>query len=111
MGRTIVLGGMFDAIPGTLVLAVSLASGGAVNIAFLVSILISNLPTGTGASSVKERGGTSRRKIYTLWLQVMIICVISTLVGVVLIEVAPHLTGMYVSAAAGGSLLGMWRFQ
>ncbi len=54
-----------------------------------------------------ERGGLSHRKIYTMWLRVMGICIISTLVGVVLIEIAPHLTGAYISAAAGGSLLGM----
>ncbi len=34
-------------------------------------------------------------------------CVISTIGGVVLIEIAPHLEGVYAMAGAGGAVLAM----
>lgn len=85
----------------------TLAIGGAVNVAFLGAILVSNLPEGIAASSVMERGGIPRREIYKMWLFVLIVCLISTIGGVVLIEIAPYLEGVYAMAGAGGAVLAM----
>ncbi len=67
MGRTILLGALLDGIPESLVLGMTLAIGGAVNIAFLGAIFVSNLPEAIAASSVMERGGILRREIYKMW--------------------------------------------
>jgi hypothetical protein len=48
-----------------------------------------------------------RLRIYTILLFVKLICIISAVAGAGLIQVAPHLTGVYAMAAAAGALLAM----
>ncbi|MDD1665917.1 MAG: hypothetical protein LUQ23_00075 [Methanomicrobiales archaeon] len=106
-GKEILLGALLDGIPESLVLGMLLAIGGAVSIAFFGAVLISNLPEGLAASSEMERGGTPRRRIYTMWVAVILICVLSTMGGVVLVQIAPQVEGIYIMAAAGGAVLAM----
>jgi ZIP family zinc transporter len=106
-GKVIVLGALLDGIPESLVLGMSLAIGGAVSLAFFGAVLVSNLPESIAASSEMERGGIPRRRIYTIWLSVILICVLSTIGGVMLVQIVPRLTGIYAMAAAGGAVLAM----
>jgi ZIP family zinc transporter len=106
-GQTIVLGTLLDCVPETLVLGMSIAIGGAVSIALLVSMLVATLPMTIGASAMMEAGGMQRRKIYGIWLFVILVCVISAAVGAGLIQILPQLTGIYVMAAAAGALIAM----
>lgn len=106
-GKVIVLGALLDGIPESLVLGMSLAEGGAVSLAFFGAVLISNLPEGLAASSEMERGGIPHRRIYTIWLSVMLLCILSTIGGVILIQNVPSAEGAYVMAAAAGAVLAM----
>jgi ZIP family zinc transporter len=106
-GKVIVLGALLDGIPESLVLGMSLAIGGAVSLAFFGAVLVSNLPESIAASSEMEHGGISRRRITTIWLCVILICVMSTIGGVVLVQMVPRLTGIYAMATAGGAVLAM----
>jgi zinc transporter, ZIP family len=106
-GQAIVLGTLLDCIPECLVLGMSFAVGGLISIALFVSMLIATLPMTIGAASMMEAGGMSRRKIYGIWLMVMLICVISAVAGAILIQIVPQLTGMYAMATAAGALLAM----
>jgi ZIP family zinc transporter len=65
-GKTIVLGALLDGIPESLVLGMTFAIGGVISIAFFGAILVANLPESIAASSVMERRGMPRRKIYKL---------------------------------------------
>jgi zinc transporter, ZIP family len=107
LGKTIVLGALFDGIPESLVLGMTFAVGGAISIAFFGAVLVSNLPESIAASSEMEHGGVPRSRIYLIWLFVMLICVMSTVGGVMLIQIAPQLTGIYMMAAASGAVLAM----
>ena len=107
MGKTIVLGALLDGIPESLVLGMTLAVGGALSIAFFGAVLVSNLPEGIAASAELERGGIPRHKIYSLWIFVMLISVISTIVGVMMIQIVPSAEGVNAMAIAGGAVLAM----
>jgi ZIP family zinc transporter len=107
-GKTIVLGSLLDCIPECLVLGMGVAiGGGTVSIALFVSMLVATLPLAIGASSLMERGGMTHRRIYTIWLLVILVCVFSAMGGAALIQLVPQLTGTYVMAAAAGALLAM----
>jgi hypothetical protein len=66
-GKIIVLGALLDGIPESLVLGMSLFMGDAISVAFLGAVIVSNLPESISATSEMDRGGVSRRKIYTIW--------------------------------------------
>jgi zinc transporter, ZIP family len=85
----------------------SLAVGGAVSLAFFGAVLISNLPEGLAAAAEMERGGMPHRRIYSLWLLVMLLCIGSTIGGVILIQNIPSAEGAYVMALAAGAVLAM----
>jgi ZIP family zinc transporter len=106
-GKTIVLGALLDGIPESLVLGMSFAVGGTLSIAFFGAVLASNLPEGIAASSEMVRGGVPRHHIFLLWLFVMLICVMSTIVGVMVIQIAPSAEGVNSMAMAGGAVLAM----
>ena len=50
-GRSLFIGSVMDNIPENAALGITLASGGAINIAFLVAIFVSNLPEGSASSN------------------------------------------------------------
>jgi ZIP family zinc transporter len=106
-GKIIVLGALLDGIPESLVLGMSLFMGDAISVAFLGAVIVSNLPESISATSEMDRGGVPRRKIYTIWLIVLLSCVIITIVGATLIQYTPSLEGIYVKAFAAGAVLAM----
>lgn len=106
-GKTIVLGALLDGIPESLVLGMSLVTGDAISIAFLGAVFVSNLPESIAATSEMDRGGISHRRIYGIWLIVLLSCVIVTIIGAALIQFVPTLEGFYVKAFAAGAVLAM----
>ena len=106
-GQQIVLGSILDMVPECLTLGMSIALAGTVSIALIAAMLIATLPLTIGASSIMEAGGMPRRKIWTIWIFVVLVCVISAVLGAGLIQILPQLTGFYVMAAAAGALIAM----
>jgi len=106
-GKTIALGALLDGIPESLVLGMSLFLEGSVGIAFLGAVFVSNLPESIGASAEMDRGGTPHRRIYRIWLFVLISCTLFTILGALLIQVIPSAGGFYVKAFAAGAVLAM----
>jgi ZIP family zinc transporter len=106
-GKAIVLGALLDGIPESLVLGMSLFLEGSIGIAFLGAVFVSNLPESIGASSEMDRGGMPHRRIYKIWLFVLIACVIFTVLGALLLQYIPSVEGMYVKAFAAGAVLAM----
>ncbi|MCP4380383.1 MAG: hypothetical protein GY798_03010 [Hyphomicrobiales bacterium] len=59
-GLGIVLGTVLDGIPESVVLGMSISTGGGVSVALLVAIWISNFPESLGATSNLEKSGMER---------------------------------------------------
>ncbi len=106
-GKAILLGALLDGIPESLVLGMTFAVGGVISIAFFGAVLVSNLPESIAASSEMERGEMPRNKIYLMWFFVVLISVISTIIGVMVIQIAPYAEGIYAMAIASGAVLAM----
>ena len=106
-GEAIFIGTLLDNVPESIILGMSLAIGGAVNIAFLVAVFISNLPEGVAGSLNMEAAGRSRRNIFWMWLSLVVISAFCAGFGYLLIQWLPAAEGMFSRAFAAGAMLTM----
>ena len=105
-GRTLFIGSVMDNIPENAALGITLASGGALNIAFLVAIFVSNLPEGLASTNDMKVSGLSRKYILLLWSVAVIIGTFSTTIGYgVLANTNPHVISISIAFAAGAILV------
>jgi len=103
----IVLGIVLDGIPESVVLGLTVLEGGAVSAAFLVAVLLSNLPEAIAASTGLAAGGWPKRRIIGLWALVTVVCGFASLAGYGLLDTASPSTVAFVLAFAGGAILTM----
>jgi zinc transporter, ZIP family len=103
----IVLGTVLDGIPESIVLGLSLLEGGAVSIALLAAVFLSNLPEALSSTAGLSKSGWGRQRILTLWVTVTAVSGISALAGYAFFDGASAATIAFVQAFAGGALLTM----
>ena len=103
----IVLGIVLDGVPESLVLGLTIVSGGSVSAAFLVAVFLSNLPEAIAATSGLQRSGWSRSRILGLWTLVMVVSGLAAVIGYVALDSATPETIALVLAFAGGAILTM----
>ncbi len=60
-GAAIFIGTLLDNVPESIILGMSLALGGTINLAFLAAVFVSNLPEGAAGSVNLQASGRSRR--------------------------------------------------
>jgi ZIP family zinc transporter len=85
----------------------SLALGGAINLAFLVAVFISNLPEGVAGSINLEAAGYGRARIFWMWFSLLLVSAACAGVGYLLISQLPQANGRIVQAFAAGAMLTM----
>ena len=103
----VVLGIVLDGIPESAVLGLTLLESGAVSVAMLVAIFLSNLPEAIAASSGLAGSGWSRGRILGLWVGVAAVSGVAALAGYALFETASPSAVAFVLAFAGGAILTM----
>lgn len=106
-GAAIFIGTLLDNIPESLILGIGLASGGGINVAFLAAVFISNLPEGVAGTLNLEAAGYERRRIFWMWLALVVVSAISAGIGYLIISLRPDLNGVYAQAFAAGAMLTM----
>jgi len=107
-GSAIFIGTLLDNIPESIILGMSLALGGAINVAFLAAVFISNLPEGVAGTLNLEAAGRSRRNIFWMWTALVAISAASAGLGYILItSVLPEADGRFAQAFAAGAMLTM----
>jgi ZIP family zinc transporter len=106
-GTALALGAFLDGIPEQLVLGIGLAAGKGVGVGLIVAIFVSNLPEAIGSANQMRKAGTSRERILRLWVAVAVICLISTVVGYAIADVAPDELRAGIDGFAAGALLVM----
>ena len=105
-GRALFIGSVMDNIPENAALGITLATGGAINIAFLVAIFVSNLPEGLASTNDMKVSGLSRKYILLLWSLAVIIGTFSTTIGYsVLSNTSPAIISISIAFAAGAILV------
>src|SRR5512139_1775511 len=107
-GSAIFIGTLLDNIPESIILGMSLALGGAINLAFLAAVFISNLPEGVAGSLNLQHAGRSRRKIFWMWASLVAISAACAGLGYLVISyLLPEADGRLAQAFAAGAMLTM----
>ena len=103
----IVLGIVLDGIPESVVIGLSLLTGGSVSVAMLVAVFLSNLPEAVGATSGLAVAGWRRAHIIGLWVLVTLASALASLAGYAFLGDASAESIAFVLAFAGGAILTM----
>jgi len=103
----ITLGIVLDGIPESIVLGLTILEGGTVSAAFLVAVLLSNLPESIAATAGLSEAGWARERIIGLWVLVTVVCGFASLAGYALFDTASPRTVAFVLSFAAGAILTM----
>lgn len=106
-GTAIFLGTLLDGIPESLILGIGLATGGAISIAFLTAVFVSNIPEGiAGTRSLLDAGNTPRHVI-GMWTALVIASAAAAAAGFAFVRAVPAADGSLARAFAAGAVLTM----
>jgi ZIP family zinc transporter len=106
-GLAIVLGAALDGVPESIVLGLTVTTVGAVNVAFLVAVFVSNVPEGIAGTAGLRAGGWSPRRVINLWLIVVVASAIAAVLGATLLAKGSGELHAFILGFAGGAILTM----
>jgi ZIP family zinc transporter len=103
----IVLGTVLDGIPESVILGATLVEGGAVSVAFVVAVFVSNVPEAVSGTSGLLKAGWRRRSVVGLWCAVVAISTVAAAIGWLAFDQLPALDGATLLGFAAGAMLVM----
>jgi len=103
----IVLGIVLDGIPESIVLGLTIVTGGAVSAAYLAAVFISNIPEAFAASTGLALSGWRKIRILGLWVLVAVVSGLSSVLGFSVFDTAGPTTVAFVLSFAAGAILTM----
>lgn len=103
----LVLGIVLDGVPESVVLGLTLVTGDAIGLTFLIAVFLSNLPESVAATAGLRLRDWGRSAILGLWVVVTIASGIAALAGYLLLDGAAPGTVAFINAFAGGAILTM----
>ncbi len=106
-GAAIFIGTLLDNVPESIILGMSLALGGAINVAFLAAVFVSNLPEGVAGTVNLTTSGVARRTVFGMWAGLVLISAVCAALGYALARVLPTVDGVRAQAFAAGAMLTM----
>ncbi len=101
------LGIVLDGIPESAVIGLTILEGGAVSVAMLAAVFISNVPEAVAASSGLATAGWRNAQILGLWGLVMAVSGLAALAGYAFFGDVSDSGVAFVLAFAGGAILTM----
>ena len=106
-GLPIVLGTVLDGIPESIVIGLTIVSGGGVGAAMVVAVFLSNIPEALTSSTGLMASGWKKGSIIGLWLVVIAVSVMATLVGYLVFADVSGEVRAFILSFAGGAILTM----
>ena len=106
-GAAIFLGTLLDGVPESLILGIGLATGGAISIAFLTAVFVSNLPEGIAGTRALLSAGHTSRHVMGMWGALVAASAVAAAGGYAFVRSVPAADGRYARAFAAGAVLTM----
>src|SRR6185312_14538403 len=94
----IVLGIVLDGIPESIVLGLTIVVSGSISAAFLVAVVLSNVPETIAATTGLAQAGWSRGRVLGLWLMVSLVSALAAVFGFAVFDSAGPSTVAFVLA-------------
>jgi ZIP family zinc transporter len=106
-GVAIAVGALLDGIPEPIAIGLSLLHGGAVSVATVVAIFLSNLPEGLSSASGMRKAGRSAAYVFGIWSGIAVACGLASLAGYAIFADLPPFAVAATTAVAAGAMLTM----
>ena len=104
-GTAIAVGALLDGVPESIAIGLSILHGGAVSVATVTAVFLSNLPEGLSSAAGMQRAGRSAAYVFGVWTAIAIMCGLASLAGyVVFDELSPFVVAATTAVAAGAML-------
>jgi ZIP family zinc transporter len=106
-GLAIAVGALLDGIPESIVLGVTMIQGGAISLAALGAVFLSNIPEGLSSAAGMKRAGRSPGYIFGVWGAIAVISGVAALLGFVVFRRFSQAVISATTAVAAGAILAM----
>lgn len=106
-GAAVFIGTLLDNVPESIILGMGLAAGGAINIAFLAAVFVSNLPEGVAGTINLTAAGYASRRVFWMWSGLVLVSAICAGLGYLVVSRSPEVDGRLAQAFAAGAMLTM----
>ncbi|WP_199442172.1 ZIP family metal transporter [Umezawaea beigongshangensis] len=106
-GAAIAIGALLDGVPESVVLGLSLLSGGGVGVSVLAAVVISNVPEGLSSAAGMKRAGRGARYVFGVWGGIALLSGLAALLGALLLREASPTAVAVITAVAAGAILTM----
>ncbi|GAA4607892.1 ZIP family zinc transporter [Actinoplanes octamycinicus] len=106
-GTAIALGALLDGVPESIVIGASLLGGGAVGVATVAAVFISNVPEGLSSAAGMRKAGRGKRYVFGLWTGIALVSALAAIAGYTVLGDAPAEVLAGITALAAGAILAM----
>ena len=101
----IAAGSVIDGIPESIAIGLTIITGGAVSVATVVAIFISNIPEGLSSTAGLKKAGWNFKSIFSMWFIITLTSGLASLAGyAVFSHFSPEVISFTLALAAGGIL-------